>query len=391
VQQTMTDYEASLHEAMAAGFNFQSQGPSGLSKRDRDELFLYAVRRNYTRRARELLESGADVHARTRLGTTALMEAAALGYTEMVRLLLAAGADPHARTPGGKTAFDEALENQRHEVLAMLRSGPEAVRKSRSVPETGPQDSDLLPVAVMPMTEIDLQTKSAILAMRRRSVESYPQIWGAPYAPSRFVFGELKSGKPWWGLLGKFYYGRGMLSSEGPSLETRFLNNPLLLIGLQETQPHEVTDEKFPATAVCPEPLSMMWHRSRLWARVLYSIREYHRYQDRVRHPDAGSRQFVLNTYNAKDYGFNHMAIDWDQSWHVLPLARAKGIRALRDALRVARHCGIAGGCNDAGDPASGIVIGVLELPAVAVIKLWQWRPASEAQIPDMIFVIEMI
>lgn len=68
---------------------------------------------------RDLLVSGADVHAREG-GFTPLHGAAAEGNVEMVQLLLAHGADPYARSDTGKTPADLARERGHEKIAALL-------------------------------------------------------------------------------------------------------------------------------------------------------------------------------------------------------------------------------------------------------------------------------
>jgi ankyrin repeat protein len=69
---------------------------------------------------RELLESGADVHARQDLGFTALHGAAFDGSEEMIRLLLDHGADPDAKNAAGKTPADLARDQGREKAVEVL-------------------------------------------------------------------------------------------------------------------------------------------------------------------------------------------------------------------------------------------------------------------------------
>jgi ankyrin repeat protein len=73
---------------------------------------------------RDLLASGADVHARES-GFTPLHGAAAEGNAEMVRLLLAYAADPEARSDTGKTPADMARERGHETVADLLRLPPD--------------------------------------------------------------------------------------------------------------------------------------------------------------------------------------------------------------------------------------------------------------------------
>ena len=74
---------------------------------------------------RKLLEAGADVHAATKDGWTALMLAAYGGHVEIAKLLLEGGADVHAATKDGWTALMAATRHVEM-VKLMLETGADA-------------------------------------------------------------------------------------------------------------------------------------------------------------------------------------------------------------------------------------------------------------------------
>ena len=86
---------------------------------------LYAVSSRELSAARLLIEAGADVKHRNESGTTALIEAAALGGPEavdFVKLLLSRGADPDARDNKGVSARDVAHEFGAPQILALINA-----------------------------------------------------------------------------------------------------------------------------------------------------------------------------------------------------------------------------------------------------------------------------
>ncbi|HEY5101686.1 MAG TPA: ankyrin repeat domain-containing protein, partial [Steroidobacteraceae bacterium] len=90
-----------------------------------DTPLLYAVRARELSAARLLIEAGADANQRNQKGTTALIEAAALGGPEaldLVKLLLARGADPDAKDSKGVSARDVAHEFGAPQVLALINA-----------------------------------------------------------------------------------------------------------------------------------------------------------------------------------------------------------------------------------------------------------------------------
>jgi len=70
---------------------------------------------------RLLLDAGADVHARSESGWTALVSAAGSGNIDVVQMLLDAGADPNADDNEGRTAYRQALERNNRDIAELLR------------------------------------------------------------------------------------------------------------------------------------------------------------------------------------------------------------------------------------------------------------------------------
>jgi len=81
------------------GVDVDRQGSSG-------PALVAAARRGNIQCARLLLAHRADVHARTKVGSIALMEATHAGQTECVRLLIRHHTDVHARDNDGRTALN---------------------------------------------------------------------------------------------------------------------------------------------------------------------------------------------------------------------------------------------------------------------------------------------
>jgi hypothetical protein len=94
-----------------------------------ETALLYAVGHRELSAARLLIEAGADVKHRNERGTTALIEAAALGGPEaldFVKLLLSRGADPDAQDDKGVSARDVAHEFGAPQLLALINESAPA-------------------------------------------------------------------------------------------------------------------------------------------------------------------------------------------------------------------------------------------------------------------------
>src|SRR5262245_25020754 len=73
-----------------------------------------------------LVEAGADLSVKNKLGETLLYFAAEKGETEMARLLIAKGADAKARTPSGETVLHAAAMIESMSLMAgLIKAGAE--------------------------------------------------------------------------------------------------------------------------------------------------------------------------------------------------------------------------------------------------------------------------
>ena len=70
-----------------------------------DDAFLKSVFEGDRKEAESLLQVGADIEARTKKGSTALIVAAARGHTSLVELLLSHGAKVNTRNRYDDTAL----------------------------------------------------------------------------------------------------------------------------------------------------------------------------------------------------------------------------------------------------------------------------------------------
>ncbi|MCP4594805.1 MAG: hypothetical protein GY842_29080, partial [bacterium] len=80
--------------------------------------------------------------------------------------------------------------------------------------------------------ELDFLSKADVLRFRRDAVAQHPRLIDPDYSPSRAVFGLIEDGLPWWGNAGQYFHGPGAKSIEGPSEESRYIVNPLLLVAV---------------------------------------------------------------------------------------------------------------------------------------------------------------
>ena len=164
--------------------------------------------------------------------------------------------------------------------------------------------------------ELDFESRTQILKLRRRAVLGHRRLLRRGYLPSAAVVGEIEDGRPWWGIDGIYGRGAGLRSIEGPSEESRFLLNPFLLVGLQEPLAVVLRGKPQP---LYPRPDRLRWRLGRRPSvRVSYDVRRYFALSRRLRIDwrahDSGPRDLLLAAYNARDLGLNYLYLDPERS-----------------------------------------------------------------------------
>jgi len=83
------------------------------------ELFR-AVEKNEIALVKSLIESGCDVNAQDKGGSTPLMRASLHGYTGLVGMLIRSGADLNLHDRTGATALHYAAQGQHEDIVRKL-------------------------------------------------------------------------------------------------------------------------------------------------------------------------------------------------------------------------------------------------------------------------------
>ena len=226
--------------------------------------------------------------------------------------------------------------------------------------------------------------------MRKDFVQQVPNLANFGYEPSMTVFGQIEDLKPWWGLYGMYFYGNGPKSIEGPSKESRFLCNPYLLVGVAETNAWVSGTEPDAEEQFYPVPTSLTWMSDRSSAEVFYNVTSFFNFLTSHQYNGYGDREVMFVAYNARDFGFNFLYLDPNQSRNVEMVENTGKPVQIRQMLHCGQSCGYPGGCNNMSPEQKEINCRVQTVPATAVLKLWKIQPQSP-QIPaDMIYTIKL-
>jgi hypothetical protein len=244
-------------------------------------------------------------------------------------------------------------------------------------------------IPLRPMAEFDFKSREEILKSRLDAVSALRSSPGLSdmipltYAPLPSVFDQIESGAPWWGLHGIFFFGPGQRSISGPSEESRFLLNPLLLVGVVENQALITNESPEQFMSYYPRLLSLSVTPAAHTVEARYSVRGYLDYLRHIGHNIEGRAILSLAAYNARDFGFNFLAIDTTRSRNVRTLFSSTMVAPNLHFIHRGGSCGYPGGCNNMSPYQDEIEFSVPTLPAEVVVKLWRVRPATPEERAD--------
>lgn len=248
---------------------------------------------------------------------------------------------------------------------------------------------------------INFKSKDEILRRRKQLVQSYPQLLAKPYHPNREVFGQIQSGKPWWGLIGGSVYGSGKKSILGPSEETRFLYNPYLLVG---TLPwaNEIWEAKLIRMELFKNPrFPFFWEASLIrihpkskTVQIVYEVSKFDNAIEPLKKYMSDKEpivQFGLSAYNARDFGYNYIFLSKESSKNIINKAKFSEPLKIRHYIHSGGSGGYPGGSNNMSPAQSEIDhLEFTELPARVCLLLWKNKPARATIEPDLTVFLEL-
>ncbi len=241
---------------------------------------------------------------------------------------------------------------------------------------------DDVDIALQKPVEFDFKTKAEVLQIRSEAVQKHPELLAGVYRPSEKVFGQIVDKRPWWGMYGEFYYGKGDRSIEGPSEEARFILNPFLLVAADFYSFWQgyLSEDDLPSYNLTCQPYKLHWWPKEGRAEATYGEKCV---SSRLSHT------FELVAYNARDFNLNFVYVSYKESFNVSKSDIPASPISIPHFIHLGSSCGYPGGCNNMS-PYTPELVGLVfkDLPARLVIRLWQDKPVSPTQTADMVFTL---
>ena len=236
--------------------------------------------------------------------------------------------------------------------------------------------SEEISISINPPRELDFKTRKEVFSVRKKMLKKYPIFTKDGYNAKGPVYAQVEDNKPWWGLQGIECKGNGQHSIDGLSEESRFIDNPFLLVGIDQEA------YSFGADAKCsgryPKPSNLKFDTKKKFISVSYGLM-----------PD--DRPYRFTGQNARDLGYSFgyaeklSGIEFVQKDNI-----STDIYEFKDFLHVGGSCGYPGGCNNGSPAQPQLQFRVPKKKGSIRFKLWKKRPATKDEKADLIYEIKI-
>jgi hypothetical protein len=250
-------------------------------------------------------------------------------------------------------------------------------------------------------SEYDFHSRIEIENLRKAFANQHPELLLYQYTPMPAIFSQVEDGKPWVGLEGELFYGEGNRIIDGLSEESRFINNPFMLAcASMVLDGYQYESNKFPSKedfALSGLPLECAPSQAAIYPResreeITYNVTNFMLASAKIVDlpKQLGSAPFDVVAYNARDFGFNYIAVSPRYSRNINKTSD-RPIEIIQ-YIHCGGSCGYNGGCNNMSPYTEGLHALTLKgLPAQACVYLWRARPTSVDQTPDFMVTLNFI
>ena len=244
-------------------------------------------------------------------------------------------------------------------------------------------------LTVNPLSSYTGKTKEEILNIRKQFVK-ISLFNSDAYEPNKKVFGNIADKKPWWGI--------DYISCSDPNIpvnarkngnseESRYINNPNLLIGITMSKSYIKNKE---LQNFCGDksllfiPNNIYYDKSNKLIIVKYSKSE--NYAKKINNRFV---EFLLVGLNARDFGYEWIYVNNSNNIRFLPYELDKLMvndkpQKLFDFIHLGNACQIEGGCNNVSPYQPALAFSIKNTPADMTISLWKNKPLFKNQPADM-------
>jgi len=240
--------------------------------------------------------------------------------------------------------------------------------------------------------EINYFTRKQVFDQRKFYV-SQSRFATPDYDPSKNpAFMQIVDGKPWIGLDSEGYATEEFLTStdfpiiNGVSEETRFINNPDILVGIAFGGGINCASE-YDKVAFHTIPKALYYSPEEKTFIVEYNLSEY--FQKAYCRDTAYSKyRFILSGINARDFGYNNALVDNIFNITFLEAENITNtITQFKDLIHLGQNCRVPGGCNNHSPFQGNLVFHFDTDPGdkqtFMTMKLWENPPKNAMRKAD--------
>ena len=253
-------------------------------------------------------------------------------------------------------------------------------------------------LVINPLSNYTGKSVEEITQIRQKYVKT-SLFYNEQYEPNISVFGQMQDKKAWWGINHIICYGckqNTNVRKEGLSEESRFINNPNMLVGVLVSQLFERTPE---LKSFCDDKNLQMIPTSLTYDKKYKVITAKYKATDNFtkqfgKKGKKGHVKFLLTGLNARDFGYNYAyAIDtvnvaFNPAYSIKGNSLDYGIVKFEDHIALGKACEVDGGCNNATPYQPALEFIILRLPAEMTISLWKHKPLYKNQPASMYYKV---
>lgn len=265
---------------------------------------------------------------------------------------------------------------------ATLEKDKEFNEKDNNVKSDG-NEENIEHIAFNDLWDFNGMSKDAIFEHRKHMVEN-SIFKDVEYSPSEEVFGQIESDKPWKSMKTEFcIYKDQIYDIDGPSEESRFINNPVLLINpityavLYRRQGNEFVCN---SEAVNFIPYEILYNREENHIYAYYPSEYFF----------TKLQTLTLTGINARDLGYKFVSLISVQNIEMKKPTLWEEAYELKDLIHVGGSCKHEGGCNNGSPWQKDLDFSIINGDYAQMdFALWKEKPSKPKQdVPDILYTI---